>query len=266
MPAASANAGAWLQKPEQTQLILNYRYLSTESSYDFSGAKTKATNFSKSELSPYVEYGLDADWTIGGALSLQSSSKNGIGGDVTALDKYKAASAEIFARTALFKGENYIISIEPRLKAAIDDSDDVNPEGSAPIPELKISYGQAFDSYKKNHKPNDSFADISLTYRMRNADEIADMFKLNLINGSRPFNKWEYLRPLLFLTSATYEKSLTTYRAGENAGNYDLVRLEASAIYEYDDGISFGAGYFDNIYGLNTAAGRGILLTTWVNF
>ena len=224
--------------------MISYSYLSTDKFFDAAGEKFAGTKFSKGELNTYAEYGLNADWTVGGALSLQSVSNNGTGGNVSDLNTYRPAYAEAFARTAIFDGDNYIISIEPRLKLAIDANTGINPEGNAPIPELKFSYGQAYtDEYN-------SFSDISVTYRHRSESALDDMLKFEATAGSRPFTE----TPLLFLAQSFFEKNLGSIATGSSSGNYDLLKLQLSAAYEYDDNITVQAGYFHNLYGVNTAA------------
>jgi len=255
--ANSAQAGAWLQKADYLQLLFNYSYLSADKSFDTSGQKTSMTKFAKSEISPYVEYGFSEDWTIGGALSVQSLS-NSTNNNIADISSYKTSSAEIFARTYLAQGDDYVIAIEPRVKLPFNQSININPEGLAPIPELKIAYGQNYSLINDY----DSFSDISLNYRLRNDADLADMVKFEASFGNRPFEE----TPVLFLTQAFYEKSLASISIGENAGNYDLLKLQFSAAYEYDKNITLQAGYFNSIAGKNTVVGQGIIVSTWLSF
>lgn len=250
-----AQAGAWLQKYGKTQLILNYSHLSTDKFFDTAGDKFSNTKFSKHEFSPYVEYGLTDEWTVGSSLSLQSISSNGVGGNFIDIGDYTLSYTELFARIYLDTGDRYVFSIEPRLKIITNSDTATNPEGKTPIPELKLSYGQSFETY-------DSFSDMGVTYRKRTEADLADMLKLESTVGTRPFEE----TPLLFMVQAFYEKNLGVINPTSSSGNYDLLKLQLSAAYEYDDNITLQAGYFNNVYGVNTAAGQGVLISTWLSF
>lgn len=256
--ADNACAGAWLQEEGKFQAILNYNYLSTDQFFDAGGDKSSNIKFTKGEISPYIEYGLDSEWTIGGSLNMQSASSNGVSGNVTDLNEYKLAYGEAFARYELYTGEDDVISIEPRLKLPIEKSAGINPEGTTPIPELKASYGQAHSIFGEY----DSFTDIAATYRLRVEDELADMIKMEASAGIRPFSE----TPILFLAQSFYELALTDISATSNSGNYELLKIQLSAAYEFDNDITVQAGLFSNVQGANTAAGNGILLSSWLNF
>ena len=141
------------------------------------------------------------------------------------------------------------------MKLIINSDSGINPEGSTPIPELKLNYGQSYQSFN-------SFSDLGLTYRKRTETDLFDMIKLENTIGVRPFEE----TPVLFMAQAFYEKTLGTIATGTSSGNYDLLKLQLSAAYEYDENITVQAGYFNNVYGVNTAAGQGILISTWLSF
>lgn len=255
---SNANAGAWLQGEGKTQAIISYSYLSTDEFFDTSGNRSNNVKFTKGEISPYIEYGYDSDWTFGASASLQSVSSNGVSGNVTDLNEYQLASTDLFARYALDEGSDYIISIEPRLKVPIVQDAGINPEGSAPIPELRLSYG-------KNHSllsELDSFTDLSTTYRLRTHGDLSDMVKFDATAGIRPFDEY----PVLLLGQSFYERALGDLSDANNSGNYELLKLQVSAAYEFENGVTVQTGFFSNAYGTNTAAGNGLLLSTWLSF
>lgn len=258
LATANAHAGAWLQDDGETQAIVTYSYLSTSSFYDTDGSKIDNIKFTKGEISPYIEHGLTSDWTIGSSLSLQSVSSNGISGNVTDLNEYQLASADIFARYALYEGDDDILSIEPRLKTPIEQDAGINPEGTTPIPELKLSYGSAHSVLAEY----DSFSDVSATYRLRTHGNLDYMLKIESTAGIRPFDSY----PILFLAQSSYERALGTIDNTMNSGNYELLKIQLSAAYEFDNGLTIQTGLFSNAYGANTASGNGILLSTWLNF
>jgi hypothetical protein len=55
----SALANPWLQKPGEGLLILNGLAYATDTYFDSEGQKTAQPRFSKYELNPYLEYGLN---------------------------------------------------------------------------------------------------------------------------------------------------------------------------------------------------------------
>lgn len=252
---AQAFAGAWLQNEGATQAILSYSSLSSDQSFDGSGNKINTPNFSKGEVAAYIEHGFNRSWTVGGALSLQAIENGGVGGSTSDFNNFKVASAEFFARTYLFEGESSVLSIEPRFKQAIESSVAINPEGNAPIPELKLAYGNSFSAFGQL-----AFADNSLTYRYRSEDNLNDMVKVDSSIGIRPVSN------ILLLGQGFYDYTIGRNLADTTSGNYELLKIQFSAIYNYDDNIAFQAGYLKHIYGANTIAGDGLLLSTWLKF
>ncbi len=247
-----------MQEEGTTQTIINYSYQSTNEFFDLNGDKIARPKFTKGEISPYIQHGLDEDWTVGGSLSLQSVSSNGVAGNVQDLDKYQAAYAEFFARYEIYDGGDYTVSVEPRVKLPIEQDASINPEGSRPIPELRVSYGEGLSVFEEH----DSFGEVSATYRLRSADELGDMIKIETTLGARPFEDY----PILLLAQSSHEVALTDIASTASAGNYELFKVQLSAAYEFDEGLTVQAGLISNLYGKNTAAGNGLIISSWFSF
>ena len=252
----SAQAGAWLQEEDQGEINLNYSYFSSDESFDASGNKQNGNFFSKNELNPYFEYGVDEDLTIGGSLSFQSIATLSA---VTDTDNLTFSYFDIFARTYLVENDDFVISIEPRAHVPVNSDAALNPEGDDIIPELKLAFGapfQLFDQY--------SFIDIAGTYRLRDEDtlnnELKDMIKLEGTIGLK------LEKDIMLLGQVFHEQSLGRKTADNTPGNYDLTKLQASVAYDYWETVFIQLGAFSHVDGVNTSAGEGALFSLWWKF
>ena len=255
--AGEAHAGAWLQKEGDGQAIVNYFYLNSSSRFDEKGHEVNASTFVKNEINPYIEYGLTEDWTIGGAVSIQSI----IGTDTNnegAITEMRPVYADLFVRTYLLTGEDeigsYVISIQPGLRIPMQESAGINPEGDDIIPELKIIGGHNFRLFERNH-----FTELSAAYRSRKG-LIEDMTKIEATVG------FDVYDDVVILPQLFYEKTLGRMSGDTNPANYDLLKGQLSVVYQFEDDLRLQAGAYYNLDGTNTAAGEGLVFSTWYEF
>lgn len=256
LSSSSAIAGAWLQEKDQGEIIFNYQFFSSNENYDQFGNKQINSGFIKNEISPYIEYGIDEDLTIGGALSYQSVVT--VGGNQSS-DDLDVSYYELFARTYLLEDPDYVLSIEPRVKVPVNANAAINPEGDDPIPELKLAAGTSFKLFDEY-----SFIDVAGTYRWRDEDELnnklKDMLKLEATLGLK------VEEDSLILAQVFREKSLGRKTADNTPGNFDLTKLQLSLAYDYWETLFMQAGYFNNVDGVNTSAGDGVIFSLWYKF
>lgn len=251
-----AHAGAWLQEEGQGEVIINYTFFNSDESYDAFGDKVKTAQFGKSEISPYYEYGVHKDLTIGGAMSYQTVISTNVNQQA---DDFQFSYYDIFARTYLLKRDDILVSIEPRLHIPVEENASLNPEGDDIIPELKLSIGAPFKLFSEY-----SFADAGATYRFRDEDtlgnELNDMLELEATIGLKLESD------IMLLNQIFYKQSLGRKAGDTTSGNYELTKLQFSLAYDYWETVYLQAGVFANIDGINTNAGEGILFSVWYKF
>lgn len=253
LQAQLAFAGAWLQKADNLQLLTSYNYLSVDKFFDQNGKRYSAASFGKGEIAPYAEWGASDKVTLGGAFNLQSVLSGAGSGNVVDINSYRAAYAEVFARAYLINKPEYVLSIEPRLKLPIETDAGINPEGSQPIPELKLAYGRNLQLVGLP-----AYADVSANYRLRSSNNLHDMTKFEASFGASVSDDWHGL------AQAFYETPLGEVDA--SSGNYELLKLQLSSIYDLNERAAVQAGVFSNIAGKNTAAGEGVFVSSWLKF
>lgn len=254
-----AHAGPWLQKEGEGEVNLNYSFFYSDKSYDNNGKKVAATAFVKHEFNPYFEYGVDDDLTIGGALSFQALTNDGSTilnpASVQKFDELQLSYFDIFARTPIFEGEEYIFSLQPGFRYPINSDASINPEGSDIIPEIKILGGYGFKLFDQY-----SYVDGSANYRYRDINDLKDMLKLEGTIGLKLHKNY------LLIGQAFYEKSLNRQRADMRSGNYDATKLQLSLAYDYWETVFMQAGYYKTIDGVNTSYGDGVIFSIWYKF
>jgi hypothetical protein len=253
LASSLAYGGAWTQKRGNSQLILTGLYYGADQMWDASGRERDQTKYSKYELNPYYEYGL-RDWvTLGANLSFPfaaqgEQSNAGIG------------DSEFFARFRLLARNGFVFSLQPLVKlpspwslrdAPVLSGDDYDVEMGA-------SAGYGFTLFKLNH-----FVNLDAGYRYRFGTP-QDQIKLAATAGFSVTPKWMILPQLFIAKSAKMPASSAfTQSSGDD---YDLTKLQLSAVYRLNSRLSLQAGAFAHIDGKNTGGGNGAMISIWRNF
>ena len=227
-------------------LIAATRYYSTSENFDTEGNKQKIPNFSKSEINPYVEYGLDNDTTIGGAFSVeqianQSSEKQSEAG---------LKFLDIFFRKYLVKQDSWVLSIEPGLRKPFEIGSEISSDGSNMIPSLRLNYGYGAENwyaessigvFKRTAKGANDMIKFEAKINRHVAEDISlqlDLFRDETLGGERD-------NPLL---------------------NYDMTKAKISAWWEQTEKKSHQIGFYMPLDGCNAGAGYGLVYTYMYKF
>ncbi len=244
---SAANAGAWLLPEGAGQYLSTYRQYATNKYFNRDGKRYSGSTFIKTEYAPYAEYGLDENLTIGGSLSLQSIYSS----DKSEDDPYEINlnNIELFARTALYRGGNFVVSAEPGVYVPIKSDLAINPEGNEPMPQFKLNFGYGFEG--------GSYIDISAAYRMRTDGELKDMMRYDFTYG----HKLNY--ELTIMAQVFVEDTLGSTAA---PGNYDLTKGQVSAVWDRYKRMSYQLGVGADIAGDNTGAGYVAFYSVWYRF
>lgn len=255
---ACLSANPWVQPEGRGIAILNGFYYSTAHSFDSDGQKTKQPRFTKYELNPYVEYGLNENWTLGASLFLQALSQESQ--NQGSSENWGLGNSELFACYQLYRAGRSAVSIEPfyalparygrigEPRAGREDSD----VGMA------LNAGRSFLFYHQEH-----FAALRMGYRHR-LGELGDQLHLEARAGLRMNERWMLMPELLWTLPVGALDSARQSVAGQN--DYDLKKGQFSVVYSLNEASSIQAGIFRHLAGEDTGAGGGALLSLWHRF
>jgi len=265
-------ASAWVL-PKGTGLnILTLRHYQTDIYYDLQGDRTPIPTYKKTELNPYMEYGLTERWTVGMNFSYQSVSQQpdpSLGlrftlGDttytVTSDRQRNIGDFEVFARYLLWQGERTVLSIQPLVKAPSPEYQDRLPLIGTPFwdGEISLRLGHGFQAWEQNH-----FAEFHAGYRMR-GEEPEDQLRFLARIGLRSSQDW------LWMAELNHERRLGTGVRTNGLINfiqdYDLTKLQLSTAYDATDSITVQVGGFQHLHAENAGGGGGGLLSLWFKF
>jgi hypothetical protein len=242
-----AYAGAWLEPQGQGQVIMQASYFTSDEYFDHRGDTIAEPRYNKYELSPYLEYGLLENLTIGGTASLQHDTQSNHDND-------GLADPEFFFRTALWKDDVQILSIQPLVKFASAFAQDGAPRGGSESTdaELSLSYGRNLDLFG----PHD-YLDLRAGYRYRSGD-LHDQVQADAVLGLEIAPHWQLI-PAVRSIISTDMKSAPFSENGDQ--DYTLAKLELGLAYQMNERQSVGITLFDHIDGRQTGNGAGVTLS-----
>jgi protein XagA len=257
-PALPAHAGAWLQPQGHGQLILNNFFYRSDHLYTNQGQRQRQPAYQKYELNPYFEYGLTQDWTVGANLSIQAVQQNISGGG--SISNRNIGDSEFFARTSLWKNGGFIISAMPLIKLPSPESASNTPKIGSTKPDagLGFSAGYGFNMNGRNH-----IIDVGALYRYRFGAP-KDRLDISATLGYTLSERWVLL-PQAFFTYRLDNPAIATFTQS-SSDDYNLTKLQLSAVYKLNARTSLQAGLFGDVAGRNTGIGKGVVLSMWRQF
>ncbi len=250
--AAHAAPGAWLQPEGEGQMITSALLYGSAERFDTQGQRVSAGHYSKREINPYVEYGVDEALTVGGSAFLQAVES----GDDT---NYGIAELELFARTPLLTFDRGVVSLQPMVKLPGLRSEASPALGSThPDVGLSVISGMHYSVWG-----TPIFMESETGVRLR-AGAPGNQYRAHTTLGvqvtpdvlllAQGFSTWRSID----MAMATFTQS--------SADDYDLVKAQGSAVYQYTPALAFQFGIFADVYGRNTGAGQGALVAVWSRF
>lgn len=252
--APAVFAAAWTLDEGKGQVINNITYYTTDRYTDAAGNSSAQPDYGKLEYNPYIEYGLTPTVTLGLSPSFQYVRQDIAGVDESTIG---LADTEFFVRKRLFfDGEN-VIAIQPLIKVPGPyDADDAPALGQGQVDaELKLLYGHSFEG---GH-----YANLEAGYRLR-FESPSDEYRLNAAFGYRPADEWLLLLEGQGIFAADGAGSGAFQLA--NSADYDLVKLQLSAVYWLNEEVGLQFGGFRNLYARSTGEGGGFLFALWYRF
>jgi len=253
----TATAGAWTQPKGNIQLITSTTAYTALSYFDAKGKRQAQLPYEKGEFAAYAEYGLSNDITLGGQLALATIQQE----TLTGREKgYNLSDTEIFLRKHMWQGGTTVLSLQPSLTIPSPDKKrDVPKFGSDDLQAgLRGMVGKNFKLGKRWH-----YADAGAAYIHRLGSP-ADQLKFDVTIGLELNDRWQVI-PQAFVT-----KSVKKVKPGRvtlsSADNYDLVKLQFSVQYKFSETKAMQLGAFSHVYGRNTGAGQGAVISYVRNF
>ncbi len=252
-PPSTARAGAWLQEQGRGEVITSLRLYGTAEFFDDKGHKSTIPLFTKTELSPYFEYGVDDKLTLGAEFSMAAAT-NGVAEYDDSLH-LNYSYGNIFARTYLYKDDSHVISLEPGIDFPNTIGVDLVSDGGKPIPEIKINFGYG----AKDNRELSHFIDARIKYRYRYEDDLNPILKSEITFGYR----LDYYYVIMAQLSDEW-----TLGGVKNVypGNYNLVKPQISLLYDPNEVVAQQLSLSTNIKGKNTGAGYGFVYSVWYRF
>ena len=107
--ADCAKASAWMKKKGERQLAVTTSHYKADKYVNTHAWKTSIPAFRKSEVNPYLEYGVSDALTVGANIFLDEVSQGGN-------TNYALTDTELFFRRPLYSGNALKISYQPLIK------------------------------------------------------------------------------------------------------------------------------------------------------
>ncbi len=242
---AAAHAGAWLQPASQGLFIQQATYYTADGYFDADGTVQPQSRFSKYEWQPYVEYGLLNNLTIGATGYAQQVSQNNA-------TNRGIADPELFARMALWKGTQSVLSIQPLIKfsGSFDSSDSPRGGSQSTDGEISLLYGQTLPIVTAN-----DYIDLRAGYRIRNRG-LNDQLRFDAAAGLKLSPQWEITPALRGVVATAMEKTTTFSENGDR--DYALLKAEIAGSYHLNPQQSLQATLFKHVAGIQTGDGYGV--------
>lgn len=250
------HTSAWTQAKDAVQIIVNAEYYAADEVFTNSGDRQQQPSFSRQDISPYFEYGLSDDWTVGGKTFLTRAAQTG---GTQNTENWGIGETELFARYQLYRKGVWAASISPMVKLPSPESRSEQPIIGGPRPDvgLGVSLGRSFALLSRTH-----FANLDLQYRYRFGPQ-ADQIRITQTVGLAIDEKW-LLMPQLFMTLRQGQQ--TTGFTFSNSDDYDQTRVQLSVRYALQENLFVQLGGYRDIAGQNTGAGKGGLLALWMQY
>jgi len=251
---AAARAGAWPQDEDRWLVVNQFTYSESQTNgYGPTGQRVGHGNFKQFEFSPYIEYGVTPDWTVGlqprfqyANLSVPNGQSGG--GSTTGL-----AQVNVFARYTLYRWDFDVVALQGTLGIP-GYAGKNNPQVAYPWTEFeaRILYGHSFDVTDDIS----GFFDTELAYQIAGGNN-ADMIHSDTLLGIKDEDWIAFIQ---------YNMTLGLGNNRGTGGNYDQYRIGASIGRRIGDDTWLVLGGYHDIAGSHVALGNGVILSLWMRF
>jgi protein XagA len=247
-----AQAGAW-NEPQGSWLDINtLSYYSVPvRGYNQLGQPAGNGTYKQIELSPYIEYGLTPDWTLGVQPRLQEVIQSGLPYTASAFGLVQFNS---FARYQIYRGDHDAFSVQGQIDIGgvqtglVPQVAETNTEY-----ELRLLYGHGFE-LKDGWT---GFINVEGAYRFE-TQGWADQVRADVTLGLRPRQDWMLLLQSFNTIAAT--------AASPGQPQYNLFRVEASVVHDLNDHVAIQFGAWHDAGGYHIALGNAGIVALWLRF
>lgn len=256
MPSPAA-AGAWTRAAGEGQAIITLSHYVATDRFDRSGNRTRQSRFAKTELRTQIEYGLSDPLTIGIKPTYQYVKSHVNGGEP---HNRGLSDAELYLRTRLWRSDNAVLSIQPLVKLPVEARDGETPSlgHDQTDVELRLLFG-----YGAGAGPGSWYVNVEAGPRKR-FEAPSDEFRIDGALGYRPDERWLLL--VESFNTISFRNGSTGGLVQTAAPDYDLHKLQFSAVRRITDALWVQAGAFVDVAGDDVGAGQGAILALWVSF
>lgn len=269
LAAGPCVAGAWVQDQGATLMILKASHSDSGVAFDDGHHRTQFPDDGSSrqdQINLYVEHGLTDDLTFIGNFYLSrygyrnrygDSSTSGLGDQEIGLRYRLDPGAQASWQRAL----QVLLSIP-----AYDKDDDPALGFGDYNVELRYSVGRGYSL-----GTHDAYLDMGMGVRLRGADS-ADEVRLDIASGVSLAPRWMLIGELNVIQGLGNGSGDNPLYLGQENGNpiasnnYDLTKLQLSALYTLPSGSQLQAGYQQPIAGRNTGGGGAAFVAVWWRF
>lgn len=256
--SSHAFAAGWTQPKGKTQAIVTARYYTTDEYFDNSGHSQSQPTYDKYEINPYFEYGLTDTITLGANVFLDYVSQDVPG--ALQSDNYGLSDTELFARFRVYKDEANVFSLQPLIKLPSVYSRSGSPRSGGDQTDIELA-AQGGHNFSLVGVP--AFTTLSAAYRHRFEDP-ADQVKLDWVVGAHLTDRFMLLPQLSYTGRVNAPVNPAFTQSGSD--DYNLLKLQLSAVYSITPDWSAELGVFDHVSGKNTGSGGGVTLAVWKQF
>ena|ERR1700733_12325695 len=249
---AAAYAGAWAQPQGQGQVINTFSYYEVNvQGFNALGRPSGQGEYTQLEYSPYVEYGLTNRWTVGLQPRFQYVTQSGLPGTGRTLG---LVQMNLLARYQVYRDDLNALSIQGQVGIP-GAATGISPELAQPNAEYegRVLYGRNFSL--PHGWP--AFLDVEAGYRLE-TDGNANQVRGDGTLGFVPSSRWTIL--------AQSFNTISVSQALPGDFNYNLNRVEISAVYGLTKKASIQFGAWRDVAGKNISLGTAGIVALWYQF
>jgi hypothetical protein len=254
MATRPALAGAWTEDEGRWLLVNQATFNQTSTGgYDQQGRSAGTGRYRQFEFSPYIEYGVTQDFTVGLQPRFDYVNLSYNTGR-TGQSNGGLAEVNLFTRYTIYRWDFDVVSVQgmfglPGVGAS------TQPQIAMPWAEYeaRVLWGHAFDVTDEIG----GFVDTSIAYRF-SGGHAADQIHLDATIGIKPDPDW------LIMAQGFATRSVRNQTG--TGGDYDQIRVQLSVAHQIDDDVWLQLGGFRDVGGRKLARATGLLAALWFKF
>ncbi len=254
LASGAAQAAAWPQEEGRWLIVNQFTYSdSATNGYDSQGRPSGHGSLKQFQFSPYIEYGVTPELTVGMQPQFQvanlSGSKRSGGGTSGGLTQ-----VNLITRYTIYRWDYDVLAVQAQLGIPGYTGND-KPAVADPWTEYeaRLLYGHSFDVTDDVS----GFFDTELAYRL-NGGHASDQIHSDTTLGFKFGDDW-----------LVYVQAALTFGLRNNVGtggDYDQYRGQITLARRISDEVWLAIGGYHDFGGRNVALGNGVTASIWLRF